>query len=106
MSSTFHHGEHVHEGYMILTPHNIEKLGLDPKTFKAEQIIAVDDNGKYDASVKVYDFSFTRNVVQMMLALTIFVMIMLRIAKRYKSGVGVTSAPKAHKVYWNLLSLL
>ncbi len=94
MSSAFHHGEHAHEGYMILTSHNIEKLGLDPKKFKAEQIIAVDANGKYDASVKVYDFSLTRNVVQMILALALFVWIMLRIAKRYKSGVGVTSAPK------------
>ena len=94
MSSAFHHGEHAHKGYMILTHHNIEKLGLEPKTFKPEEIVAVDENGKYDASVKVYDFSFTRNVVQMLLALTIFVIIMLRIAKRYKSGVGVTSAPK------------
>ena len=94
MSSAFHHGEHAHEGYMILTSHNIEKLGLDPKKFKSEQIIAVDANGKYDPSVKVYDFSLTRNVVQMTLALIIFVWIMLRIAKRYKSGVGVTSAPK------------
>lgn len=94
MSSAFHHGEHAHEGYMILTSHNIEKLGLDPKKFKSEQIIAVDATGKYDPSVKVYDFSLTRNVVQMTLALIIFVWIMLRIAKRYKSGVGVTSAPK------------
>ncbi|TMI67560.1 MAG: F0F1 ATP synthase subunit A, partial [Bacteroidetes bacterium] len=93
MSSSFHHGEHAHDGYLILTHHNIEKLGLDPKIFKPEQIIAVDDNGKYDASVKIFDFSFTRNVVQMLLALTIFVIIMLRIAKRYQSGVGVTSAP-------------
>jgi F-type H+-transporting ATPase subunit a len=94
MSSSFHHGEQAHDGYMILTHHNIKKLGLEPKTFKPEQIIAVDDNGKYDASVKIFDFSFTRNVVQMLLALTIFVIIMLRIAKRYKSGVGVTSAPQ------------
>jgi F-type H+-transporting ATPase subunit a len=94
MSSAFHHGEQAHEGYMILTSHNIPALGLDPKKFKSEQIIAVDANGKYDPSVKVYDFSLTRNVVQMTLALIIFVWIMLRIAKRYKSGVGVTSSPK------------
>jgi F-type H+-transporting ATPase subunit a len=94
MSSAFHHGEEAHEGYRILTAHNIPELGLDPKTFKSEQIIAVDANGKYDPSVKVYDFSLTRNVVQMIIALAVFVFIMLRIAKRYKSGVGVTSAPK------------
>lgn len=94
MSSSFHHGEEAHEGYVILTKHNIEKYGLDPKKFHEEDILAVDANGNIDHSVKVYDFSLTRNVVQMLLALVIFVWIMLRIAKRYKTGVGVTSAPK------------
>jgi F-type H+-transporting ATPase subunit a len=42
----------------------------------------------------VYDFSLTRNVVQMILALTLFVILMLGIAKKYKNGFGVTSAPK------------
>jgi F-type H+-transporting ATPase subunit a len=94
MSSRFHHGEEAHEGYVILTKHNMEKYGLDPKKFHEEDILAVDANGNIDHSVKVYDFSLTRNVVQMLLALVIFVWIMLRIAKRYKTGVGVTSAPK------------
>ena len=94
MSSRFHHGEEAHEGYVILTKHNMGKYGLDPKKFHEEDILAVDANGNIDLSVKVYDFSLTRNVVQMLLALVIFVWIMLRIAKRYKTGVGVTSAPK------------
>jgi F-type H+-transporting ATPase subunit a len=94
MSSAFQHGHEVHEGYKILTNENIPEMGLDPKKFKAEEIFAVDANGKLDPSVKVYDLSLTRNVVQMLLALIIFVWIMLRIANRYKSGVGVTSAPK------------
>jgi len=93
MSSAFHHGEHEHEGYMILTAHNIEKMGLDPKKFKPETIVAVKD-GVIDPSVTVYDLSLTRNVIQMILALTLFVVIMLRIAKRYKQGTGVTTAPK------------
>jgi F-type H+-transporting ATPase subunit a len=93
MSSAFHHGEHEHEGYMILTSRNIKEMGLDEKKYKPETIVAVKD-GKIDESVKVYDFSLTRNVVQMILALTLFVIIMLRIANRYKKGVGVTSAPK------------
>jgi len=42
----------------------------------------------------VYDFSLTRNVVQMLLALTLLVVLMTGIAKKYKNGVGVTSAPK------------
>ncbi len=94
MSSKFEHGHHAHNGYMILTAHNIKELGLDPKKHKPETIVAVDANGQPDFSVKVYDFSLTRNVVQMILALSLFVFIMLRIAKRYKSGTGVTSAPK------------
>ncbi len=94
MSSDFHHGHAVKDGYKILTHENIAEMGLDPKKFKPETIVAVDGAGKIDPSVKVYDFSLTRNVVQMILALTLFVIIMLRIAKRYKSGVGVTSAPK------------
>lgn len=94
MSSAFHHGTEAHEGYMILTKHNIEEMGLDPKKFKSEEIYAVGADGKPDTTISVIDFSLTRNVVQMILALTVFVVIMLRIARRYKSGVGVTSAPR------------
>ncbi|MBS1741821.1 MAG: F0F1 ATP synthase subunit A [Bacteroidetes bacterium] len=46
-----------------------------------------------DGSV-VYDFSLTRNVVQMLIALTVFVFLMLGIAKKYKNGEGVKNAPK------------
>jgi F-type H+-transporting ATPase subunit a len=94
MSSKFHHGEHPHNGYALLTRHSIAEMGLDPKKFNEEDIVAVDAAGNYDPGVSVYDLSLTRNVVQMILALTIFVWIMLRIANRYKTGVGVTSAPK------------
>lgn len=94
MSSKFHHGTEEHEGYIILTKHNIAEMGLDPAVYKPEQIWAVGADGKPDSSIKVYDFSMTRNVVQMIIALVLFVWLMLRIAKRYKSGVGVTSAPK------------
>jgi F-type H+-transporting ATPase subunit a len=42
----------------------------------------------------VYDFSLTKNVVQMILALIVLVLLMTGIAKKYKKGIGVTSAPK------------
>ena len=93
MSSKFEHGHAEHKGYMLLTKQNIEHLGLDPTKYRPEDIVAVKD-GKVDESIEVYDLSMTRNVVQMLIALIIFTIIMLRIAKRYKSGVGVTSAPK------------
>jgi len=46
-----------------------------------------------DGSV-VYDFSLTKNVVQMIIALTILVLLMTGIARKYKNGLGVTTAPK------------
>jgi F-type H+-transporting ATPase subunit a len=94
ISSEFEHGHKTYNGYMLLTDESIEKLKLDEKKYNPQQIVAVNDNGEIDASVKVYDISLTRNVVQMILSLSLFVWVMLRIAKRYKSGVGVTSAPR------------
>jgi len=94
MSSRFEHGHKTHKGYAILTEHSIIEMGLDPKKFYPEDIVAVNDAGEFDPATKVFDLSLTRNVVQMLLALLVFVWIMLRIANRYKTGVGVTSAPK------------
>ncbi len=72
-SSKFEHGHSEYNGY---------KLVEDGKTIEA-----------LDANEQVYDFSLTRNVVQMLIALTLLVVIMLSVAKKYKSGKGVTSAP-------------
>jgi len=94
MSSKFHHGEHAYKNYIILTDEKIAELKLDEKKFSAQQIVAVDENGKIDSSVKVYDLSLTRNVVQMLLGLFIFVGIMLKIAWKYNKGEGVSTAPK------------
>jgi F-type H+-transporting ATPase subunit a len=94
MSSKFHHGEQPHKGYALLTRENMEHYGANPKKYNPEDIVALGANGRIDESAKVYDLSLTRNVVQMLLALIIFTWIMLRIANRYKSGVGVKSAPK------------
>ncbi|MCR6721742.1 MAG: F0F1 ATP synthase subunit A [Chitinophagaceae bacterium] len=94
MSSKFEHGHKSYEGYTLLTAETIEHMGLDPKKYNPEDIVAVTADGKIDESVTVYDLSLTRNVVQMLLALTIFTFIMLRVARRYKSGVGVTTAPR------------
>jgi len=94
MSSRFEHGHKTHNGYTLLTGHLMHEMKLDPKKFYPGDIVAVTEAGEFDPTVKVYDLSLTRNVVQMLLALIVFVWIMLRIAKRYKSGVGVTSPPK------------
>jgi F-type H+-transporting ATPase subunit a len=72
MSSKFHHGEEEVEGYNL----------VEGKVVPA------------DKTVKVYDFSLTRNVVQMILALSLLVWIMITIAKKYANGHGVNTAPK------------
>src|SRR5581483_10568933 len=52
MSSRFHHGEEVYNGYRLLDENYIEENHLDPK-YKAGRIYAVDATGKPDASIKV-----------------------------------------------------
>jgi F-type H+-transporting ATPase subunit a len=94
MSSEFEHGHKTHEGYAILTEKNIEEWKLDATKNYIGDVVAVNEAGEPDLSVKVYDLSLTRNVVQMLISLILFTWIMLRIARRYKTGVGVISSPK------------
>jgi len=79
MSSKFHHGHQPYKGYK-----------LDNGVIKPVK----EDGVTVDESVKVYDISLTRNVVQMLLALTVFVWVMLVVAKKYKRGEGVKTAPR------------
>ncbi|MCU7547480.1 F0F1 ATP synthase subunit A [Chitinophagaceae bacterium LB-8] len=72
MSSKFHHGHEEVDGYRLVE----------------NKIVPV------DPSVQVYDLSLTRNVVQMFIALAILVWLMTGVAKRYREGQGVTTAPK------------
>jgi F-type H+-transporting ATPase subunit a len=94
MSSRFHHGEENYKGYMMLTSEKLEELKLDPKQYYAQDIVAVNESGEIDPSVKIYDLSLSRNVVQMLLALALFTWVMLVVARKYKMGQGVVSAPK------------
>ena len=101
MSSKFHHGHATYHGYKILTEETIAELPeAERKNYNPQQIVAVNAAGEIDPSVKIYDVSLTRNVVQMLLALIIFVWIMLRIAKKYKAGLGVTTAPKGSQGFF------
>ncbi len=94
MSSRFDHGEATYEGYALLTNEKIDELKLDRNKYSAGNIVAVNEKGEIDNSVKLFDLSLTRNVVQMLLALTLLVVILIRVARRYGTGVGITSAPK------------
>ena len=100
MSSAFHHGEHDYKGYGLLTEEKIEKDSLDKQKFFAGQIVAVNENGKMDSTIKVFDVSPTRNVVQMILSLLLLVWVMLAVAKKYNKGIGVKTAPNG---FQNLL---
>ncbi len=70
-SSKFEHGHASYEGYELIDG----------------TIVSADGS-------KVYDFSLTKNVVQMIIALIVLILLMTGIAKKYKSGQGVTTAPK------------
>lgn len=94
MSSKFHHGVHEVNGYGLLTNEKIDADSIDRNKYSAGNIVALDENGKLDASVKVWDLSPTRNVVQMILALAVLVFLLIKIAGRYKKGEGITTAPK------------
>lgn len=72
MYSAFHHGDAEVNGYKLIEG----------------KIVPVDEN------VKVYDLSLTRNVVQMLLALTLLVILLINIGKKYSKGQGLTTAPK------------
>ncbi|MEO6962608.1 MAG: F0F1 ATP synthase subunit A [Puia sp.] len=76
-SSRFHHGKEIYQGYKM----------------EGRRISAVQADGTPDTSVKLFDISLTRNVVQMLLALALLVFLMVKIAGKYKRGTGTTKAP-------------
>ncbi len=98
-SSKFHHGDSTWNGYRMVTEsyrENLKAKGMNKdqiRLLQDEQIIAVDSQGD-PIDRKVYDLSITRNVVQMFLALAVLVWLLLSVASRYRTGQGVTSAPK------------
>lgn len=76
MSSKFRHGHATYHNYKMEEDH----------------IVAVNENGTVNEEVKVYDFSLTRNVVQMFIAITLLIVIMLSVAKKYARN-GTKVAP-------------
>lgn len=76
MSSNFQHGHANYMGYKL----------------ENNKVLAVNENGEPDKSAKVFDFSLTRNVVQMFISVLLLVLLMVNIAKKYK-GNGINKAP-------------
>jgi len=94
MSSKFNHGEETYKGYELLTNEKISEKKLDPKKYSDGQIVAANENGEIDNSIKVYDISLTRNVVQMLLSLALLGWLLIYMAQKYRTGQGITSAPR------------
>ena len=100
MSSKFHHGHEPYKNYRLIDQHYLDELTAEGHDVKKEglnvgQIVPVlaENNKVIDKSVSVYDISLTRNVVQMILALSLLVWIMISIANKYQKGEGVKTAP-------------
>lgn len=75
-SARFHHGHKVYNSYRLV---------------KGKIVYVQADGTTIDEGVKVYDFSITKNVVQMLLSMFVLLWMMISIAKKYK----VTGASKA-----------
>jgi F-type H+-transporting ATPase subunit a len=101
MSSAFHHGEELHNGYRMLNEEFMKEHQLEDKKdakgqplYKAGKIYVVDVAGMPDLGKSVYDFSLTRNATQMLITVLLLILIMTSVAKKYKTGQGIKTAPK------------
>ena len=105
-SSKFgHEGEEEYEGYRLYEGNIYSKIVLSEK-LKFDSISKVaninkEEISKAESTFKaaelsnvVYDFSITKNVVQMIIALFVLVILLTGVAKKYKTGAGVKTAPK------------
>ncbi|MGZ8537348.1 MAG: F0F1 ATP synthase subunit A, partial [Flavisolibacter sp.] len=99
-ASKFHHGEEAYKGFYLVNEEYRQKLlksgyysKEEIKGLRNETIVAIDEQGRPLKEVKVYDFSLTRNVVQMFLALALLVWILIAAAKSYSRAPG-TKAPR------------
>lgn len=83
MSSRFHEGERTYQLFRLMTDEYIEHHHLDPNTYFPGRIIAVhaDDSPNLDRAV--YDFSLTKNVLQMILSAILLILIFNGMARKY-----------------------
>ena len=61
--------------------------------YKNDKIYVADENGLPVLDAKLYDFSLTRNATQMLISAVLLIWLMTSLAKKYKKGIGLTSAP-------------
>lgn len=100
LSSEFGHEghRHAHEGYRLVDEgfkKELVGLGVAPElaeTFKDDKIVPITAEGRVDESVKVYDFSITKNVLSMLISVVLLLVIMTSVAGKYKKN-GSKKAP-------------
>lgn len=83
MSSRFHHGETPYEGFQLMTEEYIVHYHLSENKYFPERIIAVHADGSPNLDIPVYDFSLTKNVLQMMLSAILLILIFNGFARKY-----------------------
>ena len=69
-SRKLEHGHAIHNGYKL----------------EGKNIVPVTVDGAVDQTVQAFDFSLTRNVVQMFIAVILLIVIMTNVAKKYKKN--------------------
>ena len=84
-------GNQIHDGFRMLTSDYIRTHNLSTSSFFPGRIIAVNPDGSPNFDRAVYDFSMTRNVVQMMLAALLLILIFQGVARKY--GANPNKAP-------------
>lgn len=89
-SSRFHHGTEAYEGYALANSH-FKDFDKVPESLK-NKVVPVDAEGNYDATAKYYNFSITKNVMNMFIAIVLLLWLFLSAAKKYKRN-GVDKAP-------------
>jgi len=80
MSSSFHHGHDVYNGYAL----------KDKKLVAVNELSGAADSATIDEAVtaSLWDFSITKNVVSLFVSMFILLYIFLSVAKAYKSRPG------------------
>lgn len=83
IASSFHEGEKSYEGFRLMTEAYIEHYQLSKNTYFPGRIIAVHADNSPNLDKAVYDFSLTRNVLQLMLSAILLILIFNGMARKY-----------------------
>ena len=87
-AARFDHGRQTYKGFRMLTGDYIRRYNLPAKSYFSGKIIAVKADGSPNFDLAIYDYSLTRNVMQMMLSAFLLVLIFVGMASKYRKNPG------------------